>query len=135
MENTQENNSHLKTGERWEKKMNTDFYNYTSRPIDLLIVGACICTVCTLSLSQFGAHHHHHRTTLSKGNVDIHSIKILSDNDYLEHRNEHHKNTITMRSWILIMLIAFIAYLFFVKLNKWKPGTGIKFRKNTQTLQ
>lgn len=36
-----------------------------------------------------------------------------------------------MRSWILAMLIAFIAYLFFVKLNKWRPGVGMKFRKNS----
>lgn len=35
-----------------------------------------------------------------------------------------------MRPWILAIIIAFIAYLFFIKLNKWQPGAGIKFRKH-----
>lgn len=39
-----------------------------------------------------------------------------------------------MRSWILVMLIAFVAYLFFIKLNKWKPGGGIKLRKMTENV-
>lgn len=34
-----------------------------------------------------------------------------------------------MRTLVLAMLIGFVAYLFFFKLNKWKPGSGIKFRK------
>ena len=34
-----------------------------------------------------------------------------------------------MRSMVLAMLIGFVAYLFFFKLNKWKPGSGIKFIK------
>ncbi|KAH9417725.1 hypothetical protein DERP_011436 [Dermatophagoides pteronyssinus] len=35
-----------------------------------------------------------------------------------------------MRPWILVIIVAFIAYLFFIKLNRWKPGVGMKFRKN-----
>lgn len=35
-----------------------------------------------------------------------------------------------MRSAILVMLIAFVAYMFFVKLGKWSwPSEGISFRK------
>jgi hypothetical protein len=35
-----------------------------------------------------------------------------------------------MRAYIIVMLVLFIAYLFFIKLNKWKPGTGLKVKKS-----
>lgn len=41
-----------------------------------------------------------------------------------------------MRYAILVMLIAFIAYLFFVKMGKWKwPTEGISFRKKSAALK